>query len=42
MRFCAATGISRLFAYRPLVEAATFLIIYGLLTQYLPLNGPMP
>lgn len=39
MRFCAATGISRLFAYPPLVEAATFIIIYGLLTQYLPLNG---
>ncbi len=42
MRFFAVTGISRLFAYRPLVEVATFVVIYGLLTQYLPLNGQMP
>ncbi|CAH2602910.1 conserved protein of unknown function [Rhodovastum atsumiense] len=39
MRCFAATGISRLFAYRPLVEIATFLIICGLLMQYLPLIG---
>lgn len=41
MRFFAATGISQLFAFRPLVEVAAFLIVYGLLTQYLPLNGLM-
>lgn len=41
MRFLATTVISRLFAFRPLVEVATFLIVYGLLTQYLPLNGLM-
>ncbi|NEW86280.1 DUF1656 domain-containing protein [Rhodopseudomonas sp. WA056] len=39
MRFCNATGISRLFEYRPLVEIATFLMIYGLLMLYLPLVG---
>ncbi|MGQ9369158.1 DUF1656 domain-containing protein [Azospirillum sp. ST 5-10] len=39
MRFFAATGISRLFAYRPLVEIATFLFIYGLLVQHLPRIG---
>lgn len=41
MRFLVTTVISRLFAFRPLVEVATFLIVYGLLTQYLPLNGLM-
>ncbi|ACI99956.1 DUF1656 domain-containing protein [Rhodospirillum centenum] len=41
MRVCTATGISRLFAFRPLVEVATFLILYGLLTRYLPLTGLM-
>jgi len=39
MRFCVATGVSRLFAYWPFVEIATFLIIFGLLMQSLPLVG---
>lgn len=39
MRFCTATGITRLFVSRPLVEVATFLIIYGLLMQFLPRVG---
>lgn len=39
MRFFTATGLSRLFAYRPLIELATFVIIYGLLVQHLPLLG---
>jgi hypothetical protein len=42
MRFFSVIDIHRLFTCRPLVEAATFLIIYGLLMQYLPPNGPMP
>lgn len=39
MRLCTAAGISRLFVSRALVEFATFLIIYGLLMQYLPRVG---
>jgi Protein of unknown function (DUF1656). len=39
LRVSAATGISRRFAFRPLFEIATFLIIYGLLVQYVPLIG---
>jgi hypothetical protein len=39
LRILAVTGIPRLFAYRPLFEIATFLIIYGLLVQYVPLIG---
>ncbi|GAA0544080.1 hypothetical protein FHS83_000463 [Rhizomicrobium palustre] len=39
LRVLAITGISRLFACRPLAEIATFLIIYGLLVQCLPLIG---
>ncbi|MBP2298922.1 DUF1656 domain-containing protein [Azospirillum picis] len=39
VRVFSVTGISRLFAFRPLVETATFLIIYGLLMQSLPLMG---
>lgn len=39
VRFCTATGVFRLFAFRPLVEAAIFLILYGLLIQSLPLIG---
>lgn len=42
MRIFTATGIHRLFAYRPLVELATFVIIYGLLAQYLPSIGLLP
>lgn len=42
MRFFAATGLRRLFVYRPLVELATFVIIFGLLMRYLPLNGLIP
>lgn len=42
IRFFSATGIQRLFASRPLVELATFAIIYGLLAQYLPLIGLLP
>lgn len=39
LRLFSATGLNRLFAYRPLVELATFVIIYGLLVQYLPSIG---
>lgn len=42
LRLLAASGLNRLFAYRPLVELATFVIIYGLLVQYLPLIGLQP
>lgn len=42
LRLFAATGLHRLFAYRPLVELATFVIIYGLLVQYLPSIGLLP
>ncbi|QWK80840.1 DUF1656 domain-containing protein [Ochrobactrum sp. BTU1] len=38
----AASGLNRLFAYRALVEIATFVIIYGLLVQYLSSIGPLP
>lgn len=39
MRLLAVAGLSRLFAYWPLVELATFVLIYGLLVQYLPATG---
>lgn len=39
IRLLAVAGIFRLFAYRPLVELATFAIICGLLVQYLPSTG---
>jgi hypothetical protein len=39
LRFFSTTGISKMFAYRALVELAIFVIIYGLLMQYLPLIG---
>lgn len=39
LRVLSATGIGRLFVCQPLVEIATFLIVYGLLVQYLPLIG---
>ncbi|MBC8716761.1 DUF1656 domain-containing protein [Ochrobactrum sp. Marseille-Q0166] len=42
LRLLAASGLNRLFAYRPLVELATFVIIYGLLVLYLPLIGLLP
>lgn len=42
MRVCAASGLSRRFAFRPLVEIATFFIIYGLLMQDPPLIGLLP
>ena len=42
LRLFAAVGLHRLFAYRPLVELATFVIVYGLLVQYLPSIGLLP
>lgn len=36
--FCVV-GIHRLFARRPLVELAIFVLIYGLLVQHLPSIG---
>jgi hypothetical protein len=42
LRLFVATGLNRRFAYRPLVELATFVIIYGLLVQYLPSIGLLP
>lgn len=42
LRLFAATGLNRRFAYRPLVELSTFVIIYGLLVQYLPTIGLLP
>ncbi|AWJ87940.1 hypothetical protein TSH58p_31050 (plasmid) [Azospirillum sp. TSH58] len=42
VRFLGATGIHRLFAYRPLAELAIFVLIYGLLVQCLPSVGTLP
>ncbi len=42
VRILAATGIHRRLAYRPLVEPAIFVLIYGLLVQCLPFFGPLP
>jgi len=42
LRLFGAAGLHRRFAYPPLVELATFIIIYGLLVQYLPLIGLLP
>ncbi|WP_372070292.1 DUF1656 domain-containing protein (plasmid) [Tistrella mobilis] len=39
IRVLVVTGLSRLFASRPLVELAVFAIIYGLLLQHLPSTG---
>ena len=39
VRLFAAAGIFRLTPSRPLVELATFAIIYGLLLQTLPSSG---
>ncbi|MBO1039975.1 DUF1656 domain-containing protein [Brucella pituitosa] len=41
-RLFAAVGLHRLFAYRPLVEIAIFVVIYGLLAQSLPSIGLLP
>lgn len=42
IRVLAALGIYRLFIHRPLVDLATFAIIYGLLVQHLPPIGLLP
>lgn len=42
LRFLTLTGADRAFARRPLVELATFVILFGLLPQYLPSSGLMP
>lgn len=42
LRLLAASSLHRWFAYRPLVELAAFIIIYGLLVQYLPSIGLLP
>tara|TARA_A100001391_G_scaffold899_2_gene1297 strand:- start:9408 stop:9623 length:216 start_codon:yes stop_codon:yes gene_type:complete len=42
LRLLSATGLAHRFAYPPVVEIATFLIILGLLTQYPPTIGPLP
>ncbi|MBK1840440.1 DUF1656 domain-containing protein [Azospirillum sp. YIM B02556] len=39
VRLFAATGFFRLTASRPLVELATFALLYGLLLQALPSSG---
>lgn len=42
LRLLAASGLNRRFADWPLVELATFVIIYGLLLQYMPSIGLLP
>ncbi|PJR92455.1 hypothetical protein CN878_22490 [Ochrobactrum sp. 695/2009] len=42
MRILNTTGVFRLFAYRPLVELAIFVIVYGLLMQVLSPIGLLP
>ena len=42
LRLITASGLNRRFAYRPLFELATFVILYGLLVQYLPWIGLLP
>jgi len=42
LRLFSAAGLHRRFAYWPLVELAIFVIIYGLLVQYLPSIGILP
>ncbi|WP_426117153.1 DUF1656 domain-containing protein [Pseudomonas sp. DSP3-2-2] len=39
IRLLSVVGIYRIFAYRPLIELATFVLIYGLLVQHLPSIG---
>ncbi|OSQ37595.1 DUF1656 domain-containing protein [Thalassospira sp. MCCC 1A01428] len=38
-RFLSLTGIVRIFAQKPLIELATFVIIYSLFAQYVPSTG---
>jgi len=42
LRLFSAAGLHWRFAYWPLVELAIFVIIYGLLVQYLPSIGILP
>jgi hypothetical protein len=42
LRLITASGLNRRFAYRPLVELATLVIIYGLLVQHVPWIGLLP
>lgn len=42
LRLLTLTGADHAFARRPLVELATFVILFGLLAQYLPSSGLMP
>jgi hypothetical protein len=42
IRLFTLAGVTRAFAYRPLVELATFAILYGLLVQSLPAIGLIP
>ncbi len=42
IRLFSAVGIHRLFAYPPLIELATFVMIYGLLVRYAPSMGLLP
>lgn len=39
LRLLTLTGARRLFVHRPLVEIATFALIYGLLAQAWPFTG---
>lgn len=41
LRLLAAIGLVRLFGARPLLEIATFLLVYGLLVQFLPSIGTL-
>ena len=42
LRLLTLTGADRAFARRPFVELAVFIILFGLLAQYLPSSGLMP
>lgn len=42
LRLFSTAGLHRRFAYWPHVELAIFVIIYGLLVQYLPSIGILP
>lgn len=42
LRLLTLTGADRAFAHGPLVELAAFVILFGLLAQYLPSSGLMP
>lgn len=39
LRLLAIAGVTRLFASRPLVELATFALLYALLVQFAPSTG---